>query len=214
MTDSKDILKICDAFYSRFILRDFFGKIIPGSLFLITASFSIITIEHAITFYDYLKEFWIWVIFIGISWLIGFAIQGIGTKEIRIKNNEERKNYQLIRMYPKKYSYEEGEKLYNKFKDKCSDDKIKRQHERYVVIKEACGNGGASLSFAFIILLSNIIMLSIPSIEYENLLSYYFENNILGIVILMFFLLVLIIGLFIMNRIGAKYQMDRIKEIC
>lgn len=171
MAELNAILKIINAFYSKFILRDFFGKIISGSLFLIMVSFAIIRIEHAVIFYDYLKNFWIWVIFIGISWLIGFAIQGIGTKEIKT-NNGERKNYQLIRVFPKEYTNKEGEDLYNKFKEKCKDYDKKEQHERYVVVKEACGNGGASLLFSSIFLLLNIIILLDNSIKYESFLSY------------------------------------------
>jgi len=201
MVDLKDISKFFDAFYSRFILRDFFGKIIPGSLFLIIASLSIVNVNYAVNFYDYLTNLWIWLIFIGFSWLIGLAIQGIGTIEIKTNMGiGERKNYQLIRIYPKDINYLDGEKKYKLFTKKVIDSQF-RIHERYVVLKEACGNGCASILFSliFILIIYTNILLS-PSGTYESIFSFLLKNNSFGVFLSIILSIFLCVGLFKMHR--------------
>jgi len=190
---NSDIAKIIKYFYSRFILRDFLGKIIPGSLFLIIISLSVIEVGDAVKYYGYLKHFWIWLIFIGFSWLTGFAIQGIGTyKKI------------FILYYPKKIEYEEGEKKYGEFIEKANDEQ-RTLHERFVVLKEACGNGYFSLLLSLIFIATSI-HISVLSEKYNSILYYLFKNNTNIVYLLIIVLIFLILGLFRIHRESVENQ--------
>lgn len=135
-----------DAFYNRLILRDFFGKVIPGLILI-----SVITICVGLQF-NKLSELvriiheislWVWLVMFGLAWITAFAIQSFG--ESIPKNRHKR----LIIYYPTD-SFSNDEKwyeFYNRFIRKASDDE-KMQVERLVVIKEACGNGYVSLILA------------------------------------------------------------------
>ena len=79
-----ELASLFDSFYSRFVLRDLFGKITPGAIFLIILFLSIISPTDALASIKYFNV-WILIIFIAISWLIGIAIQSVGDSRKWIK---------------------------------------------------------------------------------------------------------------------------------
>lgn len=132
-----------DKIYSRFILRDFFAKIVPGFT-LLAALFACLTSPVAAL--NYLKEmsFFGAVLTFGVSWIIGIAIQGFGEK------------WGLIRYFPKdqdnkKYLTDSVEFV------KESSSREKQQRERFIVIKEACGNSYLSIAISLLLLIVSFL---------------------------------------------------------
>ena len=132
-----DLGQLFDAFYSHFILRDFFGKIAPGTIFLSALALwfksptDLLEISKGIPLV-------LWLLFLAIAWLAGFAVQSFGEYEFRALGP-------LILYdprFPEKADY--GADFHVDYRDLLrtgeypQDD---RQIERFVVIKEACGNG-------------------------------------------------------------------------
>ncbi len=128
---------LVDALYARLLLRDIFGKIIPGAVVLFSISASLVGFEPTVTF---LKEmpFWFWLLYLGASWIAIFAVQALG---------EDR----LIRYHEKGITYEQSYEQRYKF-DKCASEQERQQLERLFVIKEACGNGFLAIAFSTIVL--------------------------------------------------------------
>jgi hypothetical protein len=120
-----NIREILSLIYDRFYLRDFFGKIVPGFIFcggvyITLEKFDIIPIIE--------PNLPMIFVLIGISWILGFCVQSFGEL------------IKIIRYYPK--SYEKREDFfreYQNFQSKATEYE-KEDVERFVVIKEACGN--------------------------------------------------------------------------
>jgi len=130
------------------------GKIIPGIFFILTISviitdLIIIDSSSIIFIKENLVKFslWYWIVVFGIAWITGISIQGIAEK------------LKLIRYYPKYFNKEkklaltqnQWHEMYIHFKNNASDDE-KKDFERMVVIKEACGNSYVSLLISLFII--------------------------------------------------------------
>ena len=129
---------LVDALYSRFLLRDVFGKIIPGLALLLTLGIVLISPDDCKpeTCRDIIMRlpFGVWIAIFGAAWIVAFAVQSIGewTK--------------LIRYYPKTYKEDqEWYRLTARFRTHDDYNIHNQQYERIVVIKEACGNAYVSL---------------------------------------------------------------------
>ena len=131
---------IFNSFYTRLVLRDFLGKIVPGSVILLAISFTF----NLFVYTQLLSEFWLWLLFIGFAWIAGFIAQGFG-HWIHIINYE-----------PRKGTDEEYIKQLLKFGYKATT--LERQQlERYLIIREATGNFSVSLILCtFMLILSTI----------------------------------------------------------
>lgn len=79
---------VFDSFYTRFVLRDFFGKIVPGGILLFAIAVSA-TSPSSVAAYIASMSFWAWIATFGVSWLTAFAIQSFA------------ENVRFIRYYPK-----------------------------------------------------------------------------------------------------------------
>ena len=78
MGDLKDFF---DSFYQKFILRDFLAKIIPGFILFSSLWWSLDSdFERLKNQIPINISFWEWVFIIGISWMLGLAIQSVGEK--------------------------------------------------------------------------------------------------------------------------------------
>ena len=86
-----DLKSLFDALYSRFLLRDLFGKTIPGLMLLFFAGTVSADAESALNFFSKLT-FFSWLVVIGVGWITGFAIQSAGEW------------FKLILYYPKNIS--------------------------------------------------------------------------------------------------------------
>ncbi len=132
-----------DAFYDRLVLRDFFGKIIPG-LMLLSAIYICLpaTIENTpkLFFVQGISNLG-WLAIAGLAWLLSFSVQSFGESV-----------GQSI-PYPKNAFSSEGK--YFDFKIRFDEVALpgeKTQRERYVVIREACGNGYLAIFISLVLL--------------------------------------------------------------
>ena len=87
---------LVDALYSRFLLRDFFGKIVPGLLLLFTLGIVFVSPEDCApgTCRDIIMALplGVWVAIFGAAWIAAIAVQSFGEWA------------KLFRYYPKIYN--------------------------------------------------------------------------------------------------------------
>ena len=206
--------KLIEYFYSHFILRDFFGKIIPGSIVIITISSALLNYNDFWKIFDYLKEIWLWIFFIGISWIAGFTIQSIGERIPRF----------YIRYYPpcpliNKKIINLNDKIWYKLRKifhESSNDYENQKSERLVVITEACGNGYVAFMIIFFIIFVNIIHRLFTNIPRYSILSNYIVNRPIEIFYLVIIILIAIIFLRLMHTRHIQRQfklMRNCKEV-
>jgi hypothetical protein len=134
---------IIDAIYSRFVLRDALGKMVPGSILLATIIGSNIPWPPNI---DLIKAVpvWAWLGFFGISWIVAFGLQSLGEK------------VKLIQYLPKCTDVDTWYSKYMQFRMNAKTEGL-REHERMVVIMEACGNAAIALGASFVFLLIKLL---------------------------------------------------------
>ena len=133
------------AFYSQFILRDFFCKIIPGFLLIMSIAVSLTSLTETNHYLNSMSG-WMWALAGGVSWIGGFVIQSCGEM------------FGAIRYFPKDLNRKQFCEKLVRF-DQLSDSIPiqQRRFERLVVIQEACGNCYFGLIIASIILLANYL---------------------------------------------------------
>ena len=134
-----DLVGLFDALYSRLLLRDVFGKILPGSVVILVVAASLHSATAA-TNYLQSMPFWFWLLFLGAAWVVAFAVQAFGEAT------------GLIRWHAKKLSYEEFFAKRYQFDNRVGS-RERQQLERLAVIKEACGNSYLALAIAGLTLL-------------------------------------------------------------
>lgn len=156
-----------NSFYDKFVLRDFFGKIVPGFILCmgiitcLSRANTVILSPHIA-----LKElpFLITLAMFGIFWLVGFSIQCFG------------ETTKLFRYFPEEVF--DSEKEFFKFRkifiDHASQHQI-IQLERFNVIKEACGNGYVSLLLTSFITVNYwlVSLISNPTLSLLGLMAKY-----------------------------------------
>lgn len=156
-----DLAGLFDSLYSRLLLRDFFGKVVPGTIVMVSVSSVSLSASDIFKYYTE-ASFFLVLLLIGFAWLVAFSVQVLGELTHLIKYHTYSTNqefYELRHRFHKNTNTQEHQQL-----------------ERLVVIKEACGNGyvASSLSAIFLILnllasegcnaLINVIKLHWPSI--------------------------------------------------
>lgn len=161
-----EIKSVFELLYSRLLLRDFFGKIIPGFIVLFVGTFVLFLPNNKIS--DILNfSFWGWLLFIGVAWITGFVIQSLGylTHIISYEYRERvfkprlhswRRSF-LYRMTPSNCHVIDKSFRIAQIKEKLLFDKFagdveKQQFERTVVIKEATGNGAIAFLICWLLL--------------------------------------------------------------
>lgn len=122
-----------DSIYDKLVLRDLVGKVVPGSVLILSAGVSVYSPTH----FNELLESVHWSLLIvggGAAWLMGFALQYAG--EI----------CRLLRTHPgwRKSSRAKFFDSWSKFQVTATPHE-KIHAERLNVIKEACGNGAVAL---------------------------------------------------------------------
>lgn len=134
-----------DAFkglYTQFILHDIMGKIIPGSLVLLAGCFF---------FYSSLGEvfrdaknvpFALWLVGIGLAWLVGFGLQSARNDMGRGQVDESTTRYRhRIKFYQLAGPYEY------------------QQLKRFWLVRDATGNGSNSLFVVAILLAAKLVVM-------------------------------------------------------
>lgn len=127
-----DLQHVFDALYSRLLLRDFFGKIVPGMIVLVTISLAVFPSNDVLMFCNKVK-FFPALILIGLAWIMAFAIQAIGEKTRLIRYHTYKKNEEF---YTIRFQFH-----------KETEPEERQELERLIVIKEACGNCYVALLF-------------------------------------------------------------------
>lgn len=129
-----------DALYGRFLLRDVFGKILPGWVTII-----VILRRLDLSLFDMIglqSQVAAFVVTSGIAWIISFALQEVGSY------------LGLISLWPKAAGSEEVRyPMLIRFLAVATDDE-KRNVERLVVIKEATGLATVAILVAGVVWLT------------------------------------------------------------
>jgi len=161
-----EISNLIDKIYTGFILRDFFAKILPGLILILSFSFFLFN-----KFIDlkFLNSFII-ILFFGLAWIIAFSIQSIGEsfKLIKYWLPDEKDNWS---------------NLLNECLSKSTIDE-KSNCERLIVIKEASGNLAISLILSTIIVSARLLINNMSIVS-----KYEFWFAILFVFFIAFFLL-------------------------
>jgi hypothetical protein len=184
-----DLTGLFDALYSRLILRDFFGKVVPGSaiIFSIYAiSFSPSDIPkfiHDISFFPAL-------ILIGFSWIVAFALQAIGETTHLIRYHTYNTNKEF---YARRHEFHTK-----------TDVQEHQQLERLVVIKEACGNGYVALGLSGVLLTLHVLVTDGCHVVMDDIKLHW---------PVILFIVVLIIFLAVMHFIHVKRQDEYMNTI-
>lgn len=127
---------LLDGLYDKLILRDLFGKVVPGSVFMFGAAAGLVGIAAASTALKELSSIAAFVL-LGFAWLVSFALQGFGELT------------RLIQPFPPhrttgEPSRETFRPIWQRFHETAAPHE--RTHsERLNIIKEACGNGAVSV---------------------------------------------------------------------
>jgi hypothetical protein len=138
---------IFDSLYDKLILRDIFGKVVPGTLLI---SAVVVSLSGPDVTYQLIDKmtFVLWMAVIGFAWLIGFALQYIGER------------LRLLRTHPPgRDSSETRQAFYPKWAkfQRLATDYEKLHAERLNVIKEACGNASISLLLTSLVFCAKLI---------------------------------------------------------
>jgi len=172
MSELKDLF---ESFYSKLVLRDFFGKVIPGAL--VVGSF--VYPRIIATCVGGLTSPWLWLLFIGLAWVAAFAIQALGeihgwiryyprileclAWEKVVERDPELKHLTgvgLAGLGPP--DHERGDKNWQDFithfNVNVSDPAQIMQRERLVVIKEACGNTYLAFIFTSLKVIADLVL--------------------------------------------------------
>jgi hypothetical protein len=164
----RDLNGLFDAFYTRFVLRDFFAKIIPGLLFLFAMAILLLPSDKRMLYLEKMPV-WGWLVIYGFGWIVGFAIQALGeiTRLIRYspKVYDELKKgkakLEWINDYEIRLEFEEVA-----LKDNDKDKSKIQYHERMTIIKESCGNAYVALiGFMLLLVLSKTQIINACIVE-------------------------------------------------
>ncbi|MFG1691144.1 hypothetical protein ACGF5M_03130 [Gemmatimonadota bacterium] len=169
----EEIESLFNAFYSQFVLRDFFGKIGPGFVVLGALALWFVTPKELVVHMQNLGLLF-WVTLLPAAWVSGFAVQSFGERGlwwVAQKNNsrkdkgekdgETEKGKWRVARIPLIYYLPESVELMDWYKflirlrhyfQKGKYSIEHRQVERLNVIKEACGNGYVAVLVGFAIL--------------------------------------------------------------
>ncbi|MFQ5853879.1 MAG: hypothetical protein ACE5JU_25245 [Candidatus Binatia bacterium] len=149
MSDLRDLF---DSLYSQFILRDFFGKIVPGLLIIAIVAISLSPPSDVLEEIKALRTI-TWFFISGFAWLISFGIQYLGELLGLIRHYPTNKYHPTNKYRDEKSFY----KALIKFQG-CATEYESRAHERAEVIREATGNGSLALWIIVAVVVIEIIL--------------------------------------------------------
>lgn len=161
---------LINALYSKLLLRDVFAKITPGAILLLSVWHSFSDFN---TIFEFLSKHsnWLWLIYLGVSWLTAFAIQSLGEK------------IGLIRLYTNDINKKDY--LDMRYKSDGCPVLERQQRERFAIIKEACGNGYVAIILSIVVIaLDTIITCGFGSVC--NVLKNNWHVVILGFILISF----------------------------
>ena len=145
--------KLLDALYDRLILRDAFGKVLPGLVWLsalVIAAWGFDVAQRIVANIDWPRG----VMLVGVGWITGFAVQSVGKLSIG-----KRKLPWRLETFPPGAFLDDTDysvKLVA-FHRKASEHN-EQQLERFTTIKDATGNSYWAVLLASATLLADWIM--------------------------------------------------------
>lgn len=130
-----DVRGLFDALYDKMVLRDVFGKVVPGLALIAAVLASLLGLDVIDSLLTKMTTV-LWVFVIGFSWLVGFALQNLG--EV----------CRVLRTHPYGPDRQETRDTFHtkwaEFHEVATS--IEHVHaERLNIIKEACGNAAVSI---------------------------------------------------------------------
>ena len=138
-----DLKPLFDSFYDKLVLRDLFGKVVPGMGFIFSAIAGLEGIAAAELVFAKLEVFPRFVV-LGAAWLAGFALQYLGEVLHVLRTHPHGEDGKQTRdtFFPEWIAFHNQATPHEKI-----------HAERLNVIKEACGNAAISLlcAMAFLV---------------------------------------------------------------
>lgn len=134
-----DVGEVVTNLYDKLILRDFLAKVLPGIIVMLAIYIAWFSTElsPAITIMHLSQaSVGLWVIVVGLGWFAGMAVQSSG--EV----------IKAIRPFSRKTTTPDFFRKLVAVQN--SIPRLRQGYERYVIIKEACGNASMSLFVAVI----------------------------------------------------------------
>jgi hypothetical protein len=133
-----EIQSLADAIYSRFLLRDVFGKVVPGAIVLLAVVFAEWPFSRILLVSDNVSAA-VWPLLYGAAWVAGFAVQQ-AAELLRISRTHDSRHFGAAgKRYHEHTSLARGQ---------MRNDQDRQQLERFIVVKEATGNSSAALGLA------------------------------------------------------------------
>lgn len=133
-----ELSNMFDALYNRFLLRDVFGKVVPGSVGLVSIALGRLAPQEFLSALVGLPSV-VWPLLYGAAWIVGFAIQQIPSTFCWSHTHTR-----------SKYGHSELEyhRHVRAVRGAITQQHDHQQLERFIVIKESCGNAFYALLIA------------------------------------------------------------------
>lgn len=142
-----------NAFYSRFVLRDFLGKIIPGFILATSIGLTQRSLWGMANIFSR-SGFMEWVIILSMAWVLGFFIQGLGLW-LRVGK------WRLCRDLPAEYEGKEDQYFERMIRLRVKSAHTRRYMERLLAARDASGNSATSIFLsALLFLIARLINLT------------------------------------------------------
>ncbi|MBI5118763.1 hypothetical protein HZA56_20020 [Candidatus Poribacteria bacterium] len=148
-----DLRELFNALYDKLLLRDVFGKVVPGGALIVCVLASLFGVDTLVHVLDKMTSV-LWLEAVGSSWIVGFALQYLGETCCLLKTHPSGKKKSETRGIFCKKTYPSGEEkpetrptFYEKWAQfhQIATPHERLHAERLNVIKEACGNAAISI---------------------------------------------------------------------
>ncbi|MHC4478969.1 MAG: hypothetical protein ACYS9T_10970 [Planctomycetota bacterium] len=196
--------------YSRFILRELLGKMMPGGIVMLSCVVGILDLldKDIIAFFLGCPRlpFGIWIYLFGISWLFGLGIQQVGERSwrpIRLRyfpDKEFRESYEGYHIANETEELRTWYELSVKFENSSPKPRQQQQLERLGIIKDACGISGYSIAISLVLLSLSTFLKRVSDI------GDWFKNIIIPFLPGIMLLFVICVALLLMHRAHVKRE--------
>ena len=173
--------------YSKFLLRDIFGRIGPGLIVLLSFYYYFHTDNTSLNILPSPLTGWTWISIFIVAWIIGITLHGIGELTSLIKNS------------PKGITLKDWIREYFSEFLRDADNFEREADERIAVVKEASGIGSIALIFLFV----------------SIILKYLRDNHqfICADLVMIIILGIAILSLIIFHKNHVQLQRDLVDEL-
>lgn len=165
----KDLSMPWDALYTRFLLKDIFGKMVPGAGLVMVTGIAITTPERV---GELARQMPIasWALAAGFFWIVGLGIQGIGEW------------INVVHMFPHigrgtRSEVEQNWILARRDFERQANDRERHNADRAAVLMEAAGNGALTSGVAAVILLLD----SVWDLSFGQMVSAWISLTVLAL---------------------------------